>query len=118
MIDRRLFIKFKDMKTKLWILLSVLFFVSCSQINERQMKKDAEKLIEVSQKADGLSTFVDIEVFFQSIQSKYQGEDALKFMAILREEVLSRNKQGIDCGIIELLYMSDKDFKMHEQIGK
>ena len=101
------------MKTKLFILLlSVLFSVGCNQTNrikELQMKKDAEKLIEASQNAKGFSVLAEVDVFFKSIQSKYQGEDALKFMEILREEVILRKRQGINCGVIELLYLFDKE---------
>lgn len=102
------------MKTNLFILIIILLSVGCSQTKEHQMKKDAEKVIEVSQKSNNWSSLMDLEVFLQSIQSKYQGEDVLKFMEILRKEVLSRKEKGEDCGLIELMYIWDKDFQKFE----
>jgi hypothetical protein len=101
------------MKKLLFILVGVVFLIGCTQVKEHQMEKDAEKVIELSKNAT-LFNMVEFSVYEKSLMDKYKGDDYLKFMQILKKKVLEKKSKGEDCGIIELIYLFDNDFRDQE----
>ena len=98
------------MKTKLIIMLLCTLFISCTQIKENQMQKDAEKFIEVSVNAS-LLNMTDFLIYSKAIEDKYKGDDLVMFMNILRttvKEKEEKEEKGEDVGMLGLMYLFDK----------
>ena len=91
------------MKTRV-LLLTVLvsvFLFGCTLVKENQMKKDAERMIEVVVENGMLSS--EFLIFDKAMQQKYQGEEALEFVKILKQECRDRKARGENIGGLELL---------------
>ena len=79
-----------------------LFLSSCTQIKQHQMRKDADKFIETVINCGFFS--MEYATIGGAFEQKYQGDDRIKFMNIVRSKVEKKREKGEDCGQFDLIF--------------
>ncbi len=87
--------------------------LSCGPTSHYSMNRDADKLVELSQKG-GAEGLYGVEIFLNSIEGKYQGADLFEFREILKKKIKMAQTQGKDCGILGIILQAGEGEPMQE----